>query len=319
MLLATVASLALVSASPVSPSQDLAPVRAQVEQPHRLEDLPVTARQRDEIIRDFVENVADPVRGRPLARWRGEVCVSVINMEAQSAHFIVERVSHMAREVGLRTGGEQCKPNLVLVATENPASEAQVLAQRYRRLLRPNITGASQDRAAFSEFQHSDAPIRWWHINKVTDETGRRAFRAPGDEPVGSGGYGDTPLVKVMPSRLWNSLSEDINYAIAIFNPHELEHLTVLQLADYLGLVTLAQISPSAATSNFDSILNVLDADYATDAPQMTQWDWAYLKGLYSVTRTQANLAASRVEVASSISRAADRLQASRQAADTPE
>lgn len=312
MLIETIASIALATSAPTpATATQVAPPQSEQSEPHRLEDLVVTGRHRDAIIRDFVENVADPVTGRPLARWRSEVCVSVINMEPQSAHFIVERISHVAREVGLRSGGPRCKPNIVLVASANPAGEAQGLVQRYRRLLKPNMTGASQGRAELVRFQESDAPIRWWHINQVTDQNGRRAFRAPGDAPFDKDLPHEAAYVSVMPSRLWSSYSEDINYAVAIFNPRELEHLTALQLADYLSLVTLAQISPTASTANYDSILNVTDANYVTEADQLTQWDWAYLKGLYTVTRTQSNLSASRVEVASSISRAADRLNAS--------
>lgn len=313
MFIETIASIALAT-SALNPTvvPQATPAQSEPSEPHRLEDLVVTGRHRDEIIRDFVENVADPVAGRPLARWRSEVCVSVINMESQSAHFIVERISHVAREVGLRSGGPRCKPNLVLVASANPAGEAQGLVQRYRRLLKPNMTGASQGRAELARFQESDAPIRWWHINQVTDQNGRRAFRAPGDTPFDKSSLHEAAYVSVMPSRLWSSYSEDINYAVAIFNPRELEHLTALQLADYLSLVTLAQISPTASTANYDSILNVTDANYVTEADQLTQWDWAYLKGLYSATRTQSNLSASRVEIASSISRAADRLNLSR-------
>lgn len=215
-----IASLAF-SAALLAPTVDVAqqPVAAQeADSPVRLQDLHVYGRQRDEIIRDFVDNVADPVRGRPLARFRDQVCVSVVNLEPQSANFIVERVSHVAREVGLRTGGPGCRANVVLIASSDPSGEARALAQRYRYELKPNITGAAQSKADFEAFQHSDAPIRWWYRNAVTGlDTGRPAHRVPGDSI--SGDASELPVTHVMPSRLLTSLSEDITYAIAIFNP----------------------------------------------------------------------------------------------------
>ena len=71
------------------------------------------------------------------------------------------------------------------------------------------------------------------------------------------------------------------------------------QLADYVAMVTLAQIDPEADTSRYASILNVFDAP--DSAVGLTEWDQAYLRGLYDAERTRKNLHAGTTEIADSI------------------
>lgn len=312
MLIETIASIALATSAPnPATATQVASPQSEQSEPHRLEDLIVTGRHRDAIIRDFVENVADPVRGRSLARWNNEVCVSVNNLKPELAHFVVERVSHVAREVGLRTGGPRCQPNLIIIASDKPNDEARTLVDRYHRQLRPNITGSARGAGDLANFQNTDAPVRWWYVNQVSNLDGQRAFRAPGDDPDK-----ELPITTtIVASRLLTNHTDDIKYAVVIIDPTRMEHMNALQLADYIGLVGLAQIAPEADTTSYDSILNVVSSE--TDTPQLTDWDWAYLKGLYTTTRSRSDPRASRLEIRASIARAADRLSKDAGTADS--
>jgi hypothetical protein len=51
------------------------------------------------------------------------------------------------------------------------------------------------------------------------------------------------------------------------------------QLADYLGVVSLAQIDPAANPAAFDSILNLFKNPSAYSG--LTDWDRAYVRALY--------------------------------------
>ena len=51
------------------------------------------------------------------------------------------------------------------------------------------------------------------------------------------------------------------------------------QLADYLGVVSLAQIDPEANPAAFDSILNLFSNPRAYSG--LTDWDRAYVRALY--------------------------------------
>ena len=97
---------------------------------------------------------------------------------------------------------------------------------------------------------------------------------------------------------------------------------TANRIADVLtdhdiAMVSLAQIDPDADTSAYASILNVFNDPDAADS--LTQWDTAYLAGLYDAERTRKVGRASRSEIAASIQSAHQRLNAIDDNADEPQ
>ncbi|WP_051651191.1 hypothetical protein [Brevundimonas bacteroides] len=67
------------------------------------------------------------------------------------------------------------------------------------------------------------------------------------------------------------------------------------QLADYIAFVALAQVDPEADTSGFPTVLNVFD-DPAS-APGLTDWDRAYLRGLYESDERTAGAIGREAEI----------------------
>ena len=60
-------------------------------------------------------------------------------------------------------------------------------------------------------------------------------------------------------------------------------------VADYVAMVTLAQIDPQAQTRDYPTILNLFAEDPDNASFEMTNWDIAYLHGLYRTTRNAAS------------------------------
>jgi hypothetical protein len=87
----------------------------------------------------------------------------------------------------------------------------------------------------------------------------------------------------------------------------QVSEVSVLQLADYIAMVSLAQIDPKADTSGYATILNVFDAPQISDS--LTDWDLAYLDGLYAAERNHQATQADRNEIANSIRRSHERLR----------
>lgn len=268
---------------------------------YRLEDLTVTGRRREELIRDFVENVAEPVPGRKLSRWNSPVCVGVFNLNRDLSQYLIDRISDVAAEMGVRVGEPGCEANVHIVATTQPREVASRFMNDRRQEIMPNISGAT-NRSARDHFVNSDAPIRWWYLSQVVlSGSGKPAFRRPGDDPTR-----DRIFVPMPPTRFITPYNDSLRQTYIIIDPARLTHLNSLQLADYLSLVALAQISPTADTEAYNSILNVLDD--ASAAPSLTQWDLAYLGGLYSASQTQANDHAAQQHIRNRIAQSADRL-----------
>ena len=74
-------------------------------------------------------------------------------------------------------------------------------------------------------------------------------------------------------------------------------------LADYLAMVTLAQLDPAADTSSYPTILNMFTPARGTPVRAMTDWDVAYLHGLYDATREARSANQQEGEIARSVGR----------------
>lgn len=275
----------------------------------RLEDIQVTGRRLDSLIQDFVREVAAPNRGRGIARWDRSVCVGAVNLRQDAAQYVVDRVSTIAEDLGLSAGAPGCTPNILIVATSNGQELAQELVERRRRALRMGGSGMDRGGAALRDFQDADRPVRWWQVSMPVDsETGARATRIPGDcQDSCSSVFDVAPMINVSSaSRLSTQIVDNIIRTIVIVDVDDVSHVDATQLSDYVAMVSLAQIDPEADTSAYASILNVFNDPGS--APYLTEWDKAYLDGLYGAQRTRQNVRAGKSEIQSSIRRAHARL-----------
>lgn len=301
MLAALSAALALLAQDPTGPAPD-----PQAEEPVELDAVTVTGRRLDDLIKGFVGEVAAPNRDRGLARWDGRVCVGVANLRSDLAQYLVDRVSTVAEDVGLETGGPGCTPNILVVATDDGGGLAQALVEERARAFRMGGSGMDRGGAALRDFQQTDRPVRWWQMSVPVDaDTGWRAVRIPGE----CTGACESPvdyapvLTVTSPSRLRSRIVDNLSRTIVVVDIDDTAgKVTSTQLADYIAMVSLAQIDPDADTSRYATILNVFDDPTAAD--HLTGWDQAYLEGLYDAERGSAGRRAGRGEVVRSIHRA---------------
>ena len=286
--------------------------------PIRLDDIEVTGTPLSELIRGFVDEVAAPNRGRGIARWADQICVGVANLRTEPAQYIVDRVSTVAEDIGLTPGKPGCKPTVIIIASDQPSLMARALVNERRRAFQMGGSGMDRGDAALQAFQASEAPVRWWQVSMPVDsETGQRANRIPGECSGACGSPLDyAPVISVFAaSRLGTQIVDDIARTVVILDVDQVSHVSGQQLADYVAMIVLAQIDPEADTSRYASILNVFDAPNAAP-PGLTDWDRAYLTGLYGAQRTRRNPNAGRSEIADSIYRAHGDLAEQDEAAD---
>lgn len=283
--------------------------------PVDLGDVEVTGRPLDAMIRSFVNEVAAPNRNRGIARWDDAICVGVANLRNEPAQYIIDRVSTVAEDLGVNPGEPGCTPNVIIVASDDPDGLARTLVEERRRAFRMGGSGMDRGGDALGRFVESDRPVRWWQVSMPTDsETGGRAVRLPGEcrddcsDPMDM-----APIVNVFSaSRLQTQIVDYIFRTVVILDIDQITRVSGQQLADYVAMVTLAQIDPTADTTGYASILNVFEApDTATG---LTEWDQAYLQGLYDAERSRKNLRAGRMEIADSIHRAHGEMRAGEEA-----
>lgn len=285
MLYALLAA-ALLASPQSAPAAQTAPAS---QDPVRLEDVVVDARRLEDTTEAYVDEVAAPARRRGLARWKDGMCVGVVNLERETAQYLADRVSDVARSLGLRAHEPDCHPSVLIVATsDGPAFTEQFVAMR-PRLFRVGGAGMDRGGAELRDFVTEERPVRWWHVSLPVDsETGDPVVRMPG-YISGSGAAGtleDTaqqyaPQTRVqIPSRLNDQTEDVLKRVFIIVDVDQLNGASIEQLGDYVAMVAMAQVDPDADTGQFDTILNLFDGPGAAPAG-LTGWDRAYLEGLY--------------------------------------
>jgi hypothetical protein len=266
-------------------------------------DVEIIARPQGAMVREFVNEVAAPNRNRGIARWEKDVCIGVANLRGAAAQYIVDRMSAVALEIGLTPGEPGCEANVIVIASDSADRVAEELVNERLHAFILGGSGMDQGRAALNAFASSDRPVRWWQISMPTDsQTGAAAIRLPG-ECGGSctGGADFGPKVRLPTStRLSSPIVDSLIRTVIIVDLEQVGGVSVPQLADYLAMVTLAQIDPDADTHAFQSVLNVFESPASVNG--LTEWDQTYLRGLYRANRTRT-IGSGLPELADSIRR----------------
>lgn len=284
-LAALIAALALsVSSMQDAPTTGQAPaVGAPVadQEPAILDDVVVDGRRLEALARDYVEAVAAPAKRRGLARWQGRICVGAVNIRNDVGQAVIDHVSSLALELGLRIGEPGCRPNIVVIFAADAGAMATALVEADRQAFHLGVGGLDRGRVALEAFARSDAPVRWWHVSiPVIGGSNVRAVRLPGDTgPIFVPGEGIVNRGR--------PISDNLNKVIIIVDVDKLENTTLPTLSDYIALVALAQVDPEGDTSGYNSILNLFDAPRGPQG--LSEWDMTYLRSLYDAPPERLN------------------------------
>ena len=99
-------------------------------------------------------------------------------MRADMAQYLVDRVSTVAEDLGLRIGEPGCTANIVVIAADDPDAAALQLTTANIRAFRPGGPGMDAGPDAMRRFQTSDSPVRWWSISMPIDTVTRALVRS---------------------------------------------------------------------------------------------------------------------------------------------
>jgi len=249
---------------------------------NQLGEVVVEGRQLEALIRNFVTDVSQPANNRGLARWNGPVCVGAVNLRSEVGQYVIDRISDVARELEVEAGEPGCRPNVLIVAAVDGAGLASALVEDRPRNFDLRHNGTDAGTRAFRNFRTGDQPVRWWQISMpINSDNGERAVRLPGDE--------QPPRIRVVSaSRLRTQIRDDMVRSVIIVDVDRLAGASLVQLADYLALVALAQIDAEADTAPYPTILNLF-ADPTSAPAGLTEWDRSYLTALYEHDQLRIN------------------------------
>lgn len=229
----------------------------------------------------FVSSAIVKSYNESLMRWDHPVCPLVAGLQLEPAEFVLRRLSDIARSAHVPLGKENCKANFFVIVAQNPTA---FLKLAWRR--KPRLFDTTHGIAPVKRFIESSRPIRVWYNASDIDVDGGVAFTSALAESAGIGmGMVDYPI-HVAPSGLGSRLTRpvvrNIDSAIIVVDPKQVQALNFGQLVDYVALIGLAQINLDKDLGQAPSILKVFNASEASPPLEMTPWDRALLHALYT-------------------------------------
>jgi hypothetical protein len=247
-------------------------------------------RDREKLKRDldvFVSSAIVPSLnyGDSLWRWKEKVCPFVAGLNKQQGEFVLFRVSQIARTVGAPLGSETCKPNFYVIVAPDPAL---LLGMWWKHS--PDLFGGEQG-AKVKQFLDTPRPIRVWYSADTEGADGNFVIGLLDATSTRSHPFNNDFVLNVRPSFLGSrttvSATRNIYSVIVVVDSSKVGGLNFGQLADYIGVIGLAQINLDKQLGDAPTILKLFTAPEGARPSEITAWDRALLHALYSTKQTE--------------------------------
>lgn len=269
-------------------------------------DIVVEAQRIQEAARSFARDVsAPPSREDQLARFDDRICPGVIGLNRRQGEFLADRIGQRALELNLSVGEPGCRANVLVLVTQAPSDVARAIAEEQRYLVANNGVQENlntRGEEALARFISDERPVRWWHVAQTVTRDGEVLRNVPAQM---WGGSNNTPhftaeVVHANPLTATQNNAptrQEFRNVVIIVDANRARTVRLDGLADYVAMVAFAQLAPDADTRPYDTVLNLFSSERAVAS--MTDWDRAYLTGLYTVdpNATSARRQAGRIAV----------------------
>jgi hypothetical protein len=249
------------------------------------DEIVVTGQRLQTVLREFVgELTAAPQHHgeNQLGRWNHRICPAVLGLtSAAEEQIVADQIAIRAHQVGLETQGPGCHANLVVLITPDADRLAEAIVRNMNDWVQPRATHTlnTLGHAELAAFLSSDGAVRWWHVLQTVGADGAPISGTSFDNAGAIPGA----VSSFAPPGLLRATRQDFRSVIVIVDSRQAGGYGLNSLGDYLAMVSLAQLRPGADMSGYPTILNLFSAPNAPRA--MTEWDLAYLDGLYHAQR----------------------------------
>jgi hypothetical protein len=225
----------------------------------------------------FTEQASGTPVARGLARWRGPVCIGVYNFHREVAEQIADGLAHSGGGLNVPIADGDCDPNIMIIGAVDARAVASAWVEREYREFRPKISGAARPRSQLNHFTTADAPIRWWTLSRPAYFDIFKGRRVLAGGPRRGVIEIRTAMNRDMHTR------DDLQRIIIILDVDKIAGVSAENLIAYLTMISFTQIDMQADMGEYRSILNLFQPGH--EARGLTEWDEAYVRGLYAVPR----------------------------------
>jgi hypothetical protein len=251
-----------------------------------VQEVTVTARRLNiaPAVREFVNQIADFGNGEELVRWDTPMCPTVMGLPREEVEFILGRIAEIAQAARVPMAGKSCNPNLYIVVVAHPKVLLEAWYARNSIRLgvfngatwRHDLNGAPP--SVVEPFINTPRAARVWYYTGASDTWPALSVAAG-------------PMLES--NRLQSHIAYGFFRVFVIADQTRLKGLTIGQFADYVSMVSLAQIKPDARLGDTPTILKLFDGVPPPTPASVTNWDRAFLKSLYGTdqqAKTQRSL-----------------------------
>jgi hypothetical protein len=268
----------LLASSAESPQLDSITVRAKKER-----------EQLEHDIHRFVTSAMARRSGESFKRWNTPVCPLVAGLPRDRGEFVLARVSQAARNARVALAPEDCKANFLVLVSSDPVALLRDLENK-----KPGLFDIPEGMGYLKHFLETDRPVRVWYNWDFEGEGSALATAASisgtGAPSAATTGYKTARLPN---SRLSYSGFKAINTAIIAVDLPRMNGVNMAQLADYVAMVGLAEITLDGEIGTMPSVLRLFSGTGGAPTEGMSSWDQALLKALYASRSTSVVQASS--------------------------
>lgn len=227
-------------------------------------------------VQEYVRALTPIPVGGQLSRFEKSICPVAIGLHPLQREAVANRIRRVAGSVGMRVGGKDCVPNVVVVVTE----DKNVFLRELRRTRYEYFGTLSQRKVR--ELERQPGPAVAWQLQGPP--VNARGVELQADPDLGV--YVNRTIDPS--SRLQSAARPQFDGAVVIVERKALDGLTITQLSDYAAMRAFAGMDVARlAKSGTQTILRVLDAPMGSPvAASLTKSDFGFLRGLYTVPRT---------------------------------
>ena len=244
-------------------------------------------RERKEVEREVNEFVfAVTVRSLhdSLSRWNTPICPLVAGLPKEQGEFVLARLSQIARESKAPLAGEHCTANFYIIMTPQPEVLLKKWQARDRRMF-----DTRNGMGSVRRFLDTPRAVRvWYNVGFASSDGTPITSDSLAGALVGTS-FGLNLLMAGIPTnhismgtRLRYSAVRSLSSVIVVVDANHVQELSFGQLADYIGMVGLAEVNQDADVGQVPTILRLFHT--TPDLPQgLSAWDQAFLASLYAV------------------------------------
>jgi hypothetical protein len=294
MTMTAVVSLLSVRAQADPPrAPDLSQPPVSTTEKNQLDTVTIEAsRQRKELERQvshFVSSVPVHYSYESMARWNTPICPLVAGLTRDQGELVLTRISQIVTASQAPLAAVHCPINFYIVISREPDTFLKEWRARD-----PNMFSRQNGGGYIKTFVESRRPVRVWYNSDLgsADAIPTSPADVALSPQIAGPGLGGPRGVRATANtvrtstRLSYGAIRNLSTVIVIVDSTRTEHLSLIQVADYVAMVGLAEINPDADV-DVGTAPTILRLFQNTETPPvgLSTMDQAFLTSLYATNQ----------------------------------